>query len=260
MVNNSEGIVGWDLESSLPSKYPNMEAMQAHIEACAEAGDPYNIWDQGEFHITCGATATNRLYTPKHWYSMSGPPDFEPQPIIHQDTALDLLGYLAGMVASGYKLVTWNGTAFDWRLLAQETGCPKLCARLALKSYDPMFQFLCMKGHPVGLQAASTAIGYDGKLMDGLDAIVEWPQQAAKVLDYVGQDAVLTVQVFEESVRAKGLAWLTKEHQEYNYWPWIYGPLTVQECLWLPQPDTSWMTHPIRREDQIGWIMEALNG
>jgi hypothetical protein len=36
--------------------------------------------------------------------------------------------------------------------------------------------------------------------------------------------------------------------------PLANGWLTVEACLALPKPDTSWMTNPMRPEDVVAWM------
>ena len=47
--------------------------------------------------------------------------------------------------------------------------------------------------------------------------------------------------------------WITRKGTKSNM-PLPKGWLTVSEALTLPEPDTSWMSNPLKRRDFIGWL------
>lgn len=168
-------------------------------------------------------------------------------------------------------IITWNGMGFDFDILAEECCHPykrnglyvDLCKSLALNHIDIGFQMFCERGFMVGLNAAAKGLGLKGKTegMDGAKAPTLWAQgffQQEKVLEYVGQDAVTTMQVYKELLKQGSLTWTTKRGTPAKY-PWTPTVkegrlLTVKECLELPLPNTSWMDEAWSREKFTGWI------
>ena len=69
---------------------------------------------------------------------------------------------------------------------------------------------------------------------------------------YCAADAERTAELAAACQRSRQLAWVSQKGRPNQ----IYlrsGWLTVEQCLALPLPDTSWMTKPMRREDVLAW-------
>jgi len=164
-------------------------------------------------------------------------------------------------VENGYTLVTWNGLSFDFDVLAEESGMYEECKELALNHIDMMFQFFCIKGFPVGLDATAKGMGLGGKMagMTGAAAPGLWASDnlndRLKVLRYVHQDAVTALEVYEKTVELGLLSWITKKGK-LSTTSLFGGWKTVKECLDLPTPDNSWMDTPLHREDFYNWTMK----
>ena len=97
--------------------------------------------------------------------------------------------------------------------------------------------------------------------MHGDLAPVMWAQgleQQQRVLEYVAQDVRTTAEVYEAIMERGRLTWLTKSGRHSDWMPTLSsdGPrmLTVQECLALPEPDTSWLKDPWPRSKFTGWL------
>jgi hypothetical protein len=168
----------------------------------------------------------------------------------------ELVDHLLYMDEQGYYIVTWNGLGFDFDVLAEESGRWQECRDLALRHVDMMFHFLCKKGFPLGLNTAAHGLGLPGKTegMHGDLAPVMWAKSLddrRKVLEYVAQDAVTTLQVAEKAQENKAIQWVSKTGRtnlfQFDKW------LTVKDALLLPPPDTSWMTNPMQRYNFYGW-------
>jgi len=157
----------------------------------------------------------------------------------------------------GYKIITWNGLGFDFDVLAEESGMVEECKELALNHIDMMFQFFCIKGFPVGLDTVAKGLGLSGKMggMSGALAPHLWAspnlRDRLKVLRYVHQDAVTTLEIFEKASEVGRIDWYTQKGKLSSCW--LNGWKTVKECLELPVPDTSWMDNPISREEFYAW-------
>lgn len=169
-----------------------------------------------------------------------------------------LVKYLIRAVDTGWQIVTWNGLGFDFDLLSEQSGCWEECRYLALNHIDMMFHFFCKQGFPLGLSYAAKGMGLSGNT-EGMPsdlASVLWQQgEYQKVLDYVAQDAVTTLEV-AKTVLAKGkMDWISSsgQHQEVAF---PEGWLKVMESAKLPIPDTSWMSDPIDRRKYWEWTLE----
>ena len=163
-------------------------------------------------------------------------------------------------VKSGYKILTWNGLQFDFDILAEESGMHEECKELALNHIDMMFHFFCVKGYMLGLDTAAKGLGLGGKMagMKGDLAPILWAslnlKDRLKVLRYVHQDAVTTLEVYEQSIEKNAVHWTSRAGKPNTMWLPKDGRKTVNECLELSLPNQSWMTDPMSKEDFMRWI------
>lgn len=172
-----------------------------------------------------------------------------------KDFVNDLLQY----AEHGDQIVTWNGLQFDFDILAEESGMFDECKKLAMEHIDLMFIIACTKGYPAGLNAVSVGMGLSGKTegMHGDLAPVMWQmslEDRMKVLEYVGQDTKLVVDLVNLVQKKRGMIWMSKSGRP-TYCPVPYL-MTVEQCLNLPKVDTSWMTNPKTREDYYAWTLK----
>jgi len=183
-----------------------------------------------------------------------------------QEGATRVLEELIAADDRGDTIVTWNGAGFDFRLLADETGRPTDCANLARHSVDMMFQILCDKGHPLALDTALSGMGLPGKIhsvtladgrvveVDGRLAPNLWQAgEHEAVMIYCGGDVAGTLALALACRERKRLTWISRKGRP-NHMALTKRWLTVEECLALPKPDTSWMTEPLRPEDVVAWM------
>ncbi len=173
-------------------------------------------------------------------------------------TAQLLVAWLRQMADAGYIIVTWNGSGFDFRVLARASGMKEECIALAWDHIDMMFWFHCLRGFSIGLDKAAEAIG-SGKTagLSGADAPKLWAAgQYDQVLHYVAQDVRATEAVYLAALRNNGIQWQTTNGRMSK----AEGtPLTVREAFKLPKPDTSWMKQkPWPRTHFIGWMQPSL--
>ena len=183
------------------------------------------------------------------------------------DECRELARYLLDMHGNGYLLVTWNGTGFDLRILAEEcqdSDIRRSLASLALQHVDPLFAVFCCKtGYRFSLQAAAEGMGLPGKTPDvrGEDAPRLWRkgrEAQNKVLEYVARDVHVTSELYQAILDTKALRWRSRAGQ-LQLWKPPNGRLpTVSEAMKAPQPDVSWMKDPSSRAESTGWIQEAL--
>ena len=217
-------------------------------------GDDFNWKPHRPLGISCAATLTSDSEKPRLWYG--GAPEGSPLPRMSRMEAAALVHHLIDSVATGYTIVTWNGLAFDFDILAEESGLDAECKKLALEQVDMMFHVVCVKGFPVGLDNAARGSGVKGKPagMSGVKAPQLWQQgEHQAVLDYVGQDVRTTLELALLCERQKALRWITQKGTRSEC-PLGSGWLTVEQAMGLPKPDTSWMTKPMLRSHFTAWL------
>ncbi len=207
---------------------------------------------RGPFRISVAAVHDDATGHSRVWHATDG----RGGPTGHLDAGLarDVLGYLREQQRAGTRVVAWNGLSFDLKWLGHAAGDRRLAAEVASELVDPMFQFFCLKGFPVGLQAVAEGMGLAvRKLMDGKDAPRAWRMgEHQRVLDYVVEDCRITTLVVQAIERKRHIRWRTSRGSLSDVA--IRQLLPVREVLKLPEPDTSWMDKPIPRSRFAGWL------
>jgi len=191
------------------------------------------------------------LLTPTGGTDRSSPKDR-----MTREEAAGLVEYLSRQAEAGYTILTWNGTGFDFDVLAEESGLLETCHMLARNHVDLMFHAFCQLGHGVGLDAAARGMAVAGKTkgMSGELAPVLWAEgRREEVLRYVAQDVKTTMDVALKCESCGELRWVSRSGMRRSM-PLPEGWLAVSEALELPLPDTSWMTDPWPRERFTGWM------
>ena len=202
--------------------------------------------------ISCAAIALAGGVAEAFFLPAAEPEFYDAAGLMTQPGAQRVVERLESLVASGDRLVTWNGAGFDLPVLARASGLHEACARLALSSVDMMFQVLATKGWPIKLAVALEGMGLAGKTGDGVEAVALWREgRHQEVLDYCAADTARTLDL---AVAAEGgtLRWRSSKGAPQSL-SLAGGWLTVEQCLALPEPDTSWMDQPLRRSDLVGW-------
>ena len=222
---------------------------------------PEGATDFRTFHplgITCAATLDEtgmlRLW---HGKDNSGRPTAK----MTKAEAGSLLGFLLEQQANGRCVVTWNGAAFDFHVIGEEADDLDGGAQIAKNHVDLMLAFVSVKGHRLALKTAAEACGSHKGSADidsGSEIPKLWSQgEYARCLEYVKQDVHAIAQVTRHLLIYKGFAWKSKRgiSQNFSLPSWVHGlsDMTVAEVLGWPEPDTSWMNDPPRREDFLAW-------
>lgn len=209
------------------------------------------------FHISVAATAIHNGEE-RVWYSK----DKKDLPALNltKQRAHELLEYLDDMQHKNYMVCAWNGLSFDLKWIGHQADDMSLAARIALKSYDPMFQFFNNTGFPVALAKVAQAMGISQeKLMDGADAPKEWRAgNCRKVMDYCLGDCQMTNLIVHAIQKAGQVQWINaKGTVSSKSMPLLK---TVEEVIQDPGPDQSWMDTPILKSRFYKWIQDATNG
>lgn len=219
---------------------------------------PEGIEDWSTLHpmgITCAATWASDEDSARVWCGRDrlwG--DFAPQMSVEELSRL--VNYLSVMSISGYKIVTLNGAGFDFRELAESSQRHIDCKRLSWDHYDIFYTLFCKLGYAPGLNAVAQGMGCGSKTqdVDGARAPELWAAgQYGKVLEYVANDAKLTLDVAQAVADAGEVRWTSKagNPQAVNVDRW----LTVKESSLLELPDNnSWMSKPWTRDKFVGWM------
>jgi hypothetical protein len=203
------------------------------------------------FHISVAATA---VYGGEERLWFSETPEGHPALNLTRHRAHSLLEYLEQMQQQGFMVCAWNGLSFDLKWIGYQAADMALATRIALKSYDPMFQFFSQAGFPVSLAKVAAAMGVPQvKLMDGADAPKEWRAgNCRKVMEYCLGDCQMTNLIIQAIVEARQIRWMTARGTVGS------KPLprlkTVEEVLREPGPDQSWMDTPITKEKFHAWL------
>jgi hypothetical protein len=207
------------------------------------------------FHISVASTVVHggeeRL-----WYSVNS--DGNPLLNLQGHNAKEMLLYLQRMQNEDFMICAWNGLQFDLRWLGYAANNLELAAQIALKSYDPMFQFFNQCGFPVSLAAVGSAMGIkEKKLMHGSDAPVRWQEgHYQEVMDYVLMDSRITNEVVFAITQRKEVCWVTTKKSIKNVpMPRIK---TVDEVINEPMADQSWMNAPIPKSRFYRWFPDHL--
>lgn len=237
------------------------------IEVCKWPEEGNNWRDIAPLGISCAGLMGTGWIKPEVFYAgdVDGP---QSRPMNKEELEL-LWSTIYKDIHIGYKLVGWNSLQFDLACLCIELenienyAYAQQVKDVALNHIDPMFHIFCTLGWPVGLEAVSQGLGLEGKLkksepgeatfgakapelwMDGTD------EDRLMILDYVGQDAVATLEIVKTGIQQKFLRWQSRSGKPYRLY--FSPPKTVKECLELPEKDNSWMDNPLHRKDFYSW-------
>lgn len=217
--------------------------------------DANDLWRHAPLGITCAGLA----------YSDGRYEQFFATPQLTQSQCAALVQHLADLQAGGWTIVTWNGCGFDFRVLAQESGMPQECGRIAMQHVDLMLHVTFRKGYFLALDKALKGAKLGGKqhgvtLPDGtyIDRIgPAAPQLWAQghhdiVLRYLKQDCEQTLALARHVLATKRLTWAAASGSPQ----FIDIPTldSVEACHLYPEPDVSWMRNPPQRADFTAWI------
>jgi hypothetical protein len=217
-------------------------------------GDDFNWRPHRPLGITCAATLASDSSDLRLWHGKKS--DGSPAERMTPADALGLVQYLSRLAADGFTILTWNGLAFDFDILAEESASGGICHGCALVHVDMMFHIFCSLGYPVALDKGALGMGLPGKPagMTGIQAPKLWAEgRFQDVLDYVSQDVRTALQIAQISEERRRFEWITRKGTKSTL-PLSKGWLTVQEAMKLPIPDTSWMSNPMKRGDFTTWL------
>lgn len=217
-------------------------------------GEEFNWKLHRPLGITCIASQSTDCAEPRVWFSRK--PDGSHAPQMSPADVAAFVQHLMDASIDGYVPLSWNGLAFDFDILAEESGLVKECKKQALRHVDMMFHVVCEKGFPVALKNAASGLRLPGKLagVEGIDAPSLWAQgKHDLVTEYVAQDVRTTLAVACESEKRRSFAWTTRKGT-VSTMSLSQGWLPVEQAMQLPLPDTSWMPVPLSRNAFSDWL------
>ncbi len=206
------------------------------------------------FHISVAATAVHNGEE-RVWYSEDE--NGHPALNLTKQRAHELLEYLDEMQQKKFMICAWNGLSFDLKWIGHQADNMALAARIALKSYDPMFQFFNQAGFPVGLAKVAEAMSISQeKLMDGADAPKEWcAGNCQKVMEYCLGDCQMTNLIILAIQKIRQVRWVTgRGYISSKPMPRLKS---VEEVIQDPEPDQSWMDTPMPKVKFYKWVLAA---
>lgn len=204
--------------------------------------------------ITCAATLASSDQEPRTWHGRNA--DGTPAAQMSSEELSELVRFLVDARDKGATILTWNGLSFDFDILAEESGMVDECKSLARDHVDMMFHAFCQLGYPIGLGKTAEGMGVPGKSSDDAQKLAPnmWADgKHDEILEYVAQDARVTLSVGQACEERGEICWITRKGYPSckaieNGW------LTVTGALELPEPDTSWMDAPMLRTRFTDWL------
>jgi len=139
-------------------------SFDVEISDVFELGKYEDMEKYAPFNISVAATA---IYNGEErvWYSEDE--DGRPALGLTQRRAHEFLEYLDEMQQKKFMVCAWNGLSFDLKWLGHQAGDMALAARVALKSYDPMFQYFQPDRLPCWSCESGTSYGYPPRKAHG---------------------------------------------------------------------------------------------
>jgi len=220
-----------------------------------------NDWRANSLGISCAAAAFSDQKNVKFWRAVKGLDKTYAQKVIH---------YLEKKVQDGYTIVTWNGTNFDFAVLAYESGLYDQCAELAMNHVDLMMIVTFTKGWRLSLQSACKGSNLPGKVknvelsdgtlcddMSGEKAIDLWTQgEFDAVLTYLEGDVRQTLALVEKVQKNKIMRWTSQSGS--SQYITVSKMLLAKDCFNIEEPDTEWMDNPLMRISFIDWMPDEV--
>ncbi len=200
--------------------------------------------------ITC-ASAVADDFT-EVWYAGKSENTYNPKMSIAE--VQQMANFLKEKSAE-YKIVTWNGLSFDFDVMAEESQMKAECIELALNHVDIMYQFFCLKGFPVGINAVAKGSNLPEKIegMHGDLAPIMWRnKEYEKVIEYNIQDSYMALSAANYIEKHRYISWITQRGMTKTCF--MNRLMIVNECKDLPLPDQSWMTNPISKDGYLEWV------
>lgn len=189
-------------------------------------------------------------------------PDSEARTTGHIEEAIAYLG-------TAERVVSFNGSGFDLRVMAAslspDSPARARAARIALESYDILFDFTAAHGYYTSLASLCQGSLEKDKSGSGAEAVDWWKAgEHGKVIEYCEDDARLTAELWTAGVGWERLSRKTKRGK-IAHWELSGGAFRrVVDSIraWKQDPpDVSWMDDPSSSPDlreNVRWAVDIL--
>lgn len=144
------------------------------------------------------------------------------------------------------KIVSFNGSGFDIKLLAQYMKSDKnkymKVRKMNLNHIDLMFLVVCNRGHPAGLSKITEAMGVGKKSLEGggLESVKLWAAgKYEDVYNYNTKDVELLYDLFKEVNKTKTIQFMSKAGNRIKF---PVEVLTVSDAYNLPPLERELMS------------------
>lgn len=236
----------------------------------------FNIIPDGEtdwskhrpFGIACAAIQLRGAMLPPQtlqYYNTTDPS----QPMT-QSQCVALVLKLQQLATDGFTIVTHNGMAFDFHVLAEESDMYSECAQLAFNHCDTMFPVTRVRGHFVSLDKVTAGMGVTRKLgkvrlKSGAEVAIEgklaprlWQQgEYAAVLTYLNQDVACSAEIAQAIIEQGQIRWINKGNNPDSIA--LAGLPTVMDALQMERTQAAWLKrHPYPYTRMITWTKHNL--
>jgi len=210
--------------------------------------------------ISCAGTHKSTEEDARVWHGLAPFDGADYPESLSVEGCTTLAEYLVMAHNDGYRVVTWNGAGFDFRVLRAELEDPKLQEALITvlrDHYDLAFQLFASRGFLKSLDDVAKDMGLPGKPEEvhGAIAPLLWSmgkESQDKVLDYVANDADMVYYLYQAILMAGEMRWMSRTGKPARF---KCSPiLTVEESMALDEPDVSWMDDPWKKERFVGWL------
>ncbi len=154
------------------------------------------------------------------------------------------------------RMYSWNGVGFDF-LTLHDSGV-KVIDSFVLGQYDVMFDIYCHLGYPIGLVSVLRGFGCDEEadwLEDEKKELSTLLSEGNKnrIKQYSQKKTRLILETTQRCVDGGGIMWVSKNGKKHMMT--LDRFMNVNECVNIPDPDTSWMRDgALTRDDFIGWL------
>lgn len=236
-------IVGFDMEFASP--LPSDWSVETSAARSAEA--------EAEVHILCAGIVTFSSTGAIASRAFHSPDKRSPMPY---DVVRQVVDALYEYTHTHWSVVTWGGTASDFRVLHAQ--ClrhgdfrrARMVRTITLRHYDVPLCTASTSGHMMGLSAVCQAMGVplDKKPGDSRDIASHWLADPDHVIRHVLADAWSTVRVFDVSSNQfpePRIHWVTRTNAVKQWSHPLY--LNVFQCMGLP----AWGAHPSHRSSYV---------
>jgi len=227
--------------------------------------------------VTCAATCELETGRTRTYWSPSEDGSRLASPQLSQEGLTLLIEDLYSHLCQGGLVVSWGGTAVDFRALHGSCVEPRLkqmCLYLTLHQIDIPFASSSDSGCMFSLNSAAKAMGLAGKNASLSSAAPQLWENGSEldVLGHVQGDAILTAMVYGRALNSlynphPSMSWITQRGKIKAWKPTIVlhpnsnkpRMQTVDECMSRPKPIVPFVTpQGMDRDYAIKWLQSEM--